>query len=119
MAFDVKQMELDILETVHTRGNIGFIHKPDTPASKFHHEKYPSLEARRQLVAVTEFLIEERYLLHFSAPNKDGDTAGPIRGLTPKGYKRLKELQHKWKTWFCKNWFPVAVAFTTAVIGLL
>ena len=118
MTFDVKQMELDILETVHKRGNIGFIHKPDTPASKFLHEKYPSLEARQQLVAVTEFLIEERYLLHLNVSNKEGEAAVPVRSLTPKGYKRLKELQRPWWIWFKRNGFAVAIATITAVAAI-
>ena len=118
MTFDVKKMELDILEAVHKRGNIGFIHKPDTPAAKFLQKKYPSFEATRQLHAVIEFLIEERYLLHFHAPNKEGGASGAVRGLTPKGFKRLRELQAPRWAWFKENWFPVVVASITASIGV-
>lgn len=46
------------------------------------------------------------------------DARSLIAGLTPKGYKRLKELKHEWKTWLRRNGFAVAIATITALAAI-
>lgn len=117
MAFDVKRMERDILEASNTLGAIGYLNGSHTPASKPLIEKYGSDEAGQQRTAVLSFLLEERYLFPYY------DTEGneqriDARGITPKGYRRLQELQHPIRTWVGANWFGVVVAGITATIGV-
>ena len=118
---DLKQMERDILEAVLTLGEIGYWDNAHTAASKALIKKYleedESGEIDRQMLALIDFLVEKRFLVPVEFV--DGKLAGGYaRGITPKGYRRLRELQAPKWTWFKGNWFPVIVAGITAVIGL-
>ena len=115
MALDLKQMEQDILETVHSLGRIGPLM---SPSSRALWEKYSSTDAGAYLNTVIDYLVEKRYLFPFF-DEAHKEVHATSAGLTPKGLRRLRELQHPWRTWVKKNWFPVAVAAITAFIGLL
>ena len=81
-------------------------------------EKYGSSDAYEQLVAVIDYLVEKRYLFpYFDKVRKE--LRGQAAGLTPEGLKRLQELRHPRWTWVRENWFPLAVAGITAIIGIL
>ena len=118
MAFDIKQMERDVLETVLILGDIGYRGGSHSAASKVLIEKYSgSFDVDQRLVVIVDFLVEERYL--FPVRNDKGEvSSGYARGITPKGLKRLRHLRHPRRTWVRKNWFPVVVAVITAFIGL-
>ena len=109
---DLTRMERDILKAVHTLGPI----IGESPARKELIDKYTAdKDMAQQITAVLEYLVGERYLMPFPPP-----ASGPnfsIRGITPKGIRRLEELEHPVRTWVCANWFPVAVASANVVIG--
>ena len=116
--FDVKQMERDILEASNTLGAIGYFNGSHSTASQVLIEKYGSREEDRQLTTVLDYLVEERYLFPF-CDSKTGEVLnGYARGITPKGYRRLQELQHPIRTWVGANWFAVFVAGVTTAIGV-
>ena len=118
MPLDLKRMERDILEAAHNPGNIAVLTARATPASRALFKKYSSIEEGEQLLAVFQYLVEQRYLM----PGIDWDTGSEnkyfARGLTPKGAKRLRELQAPKWTWFKSNWFPTLVAGITAIAAV-
>ena len=117
-AFDVTRMELDILEAIHTQGDgdIGYFNGSFSPASQVLLEKYGNDDDR--LTVVIDYLVEERYLfLLYEATGKILG-GGYARGITPKGYRRLQELQHPFRTWVKANAFAVTVAAIMASIGI-
>ena len=121
MALDLRQMEQDILEVVRDIGDIGFRDSSHSPASKVLIEKYidkdDPWQSNQQLTVLVDYLVEERYL--FPVFNQKGEVSGSYaRGITPKGLKRLRELQAPRRTWFKENWFPVIVAGITTMIGI-
>ena len=108
------KMEIDILAAAFELGPI----LPGTPAANSLTEAYP--HEQEALTVVADYLIEERFLF----PMFDSTTGlqirnGRARGITPKGMDRLKRLRHPICTWIGENWFPVVVATTTALIGIL
>ena len=116
-AFDITQMELDILELVHTLGNI---QRGNTFVKEFLHGKYGSSdEADQQLTVLIDYLVEKRYLFPYFGSTSHQEITGMARGITPKGMNRLQELQHPIRTWVRANWFAVVVASTTATIGFV
>ena len=126
-AFDVTRMELDILEAIHTQGDgdIGYFNGSFSPASQVLLEKYGNDDDRLTVVieplisSLTDYyLVEERYLfLLYEATGKILG-GGYARGITPKGYRRLQELQHPFRTWVKANAFAVTVAAIMASIGI-
>lgn len=115
---DLGQMERDILEAADKQGQIGLITGSGTPASNSLYEKYSSFEAREQLLSVTQYLLEQRYLMPSFEWEKGSESRYFARSLTPKGLERLRDLRCPIRAWVCKNWFPVMVAFITASIGI-
>ena len=113
-------MERDILEAVYELGEI----RHGTRASQALADKY-SLDAGDnspliQVTAMLNYLVEERFLFpYFSSSSGEELRDGFARGITPKGLDRLKRLRHPVRTWIGENWFPLAVAVTTATIGIL
>ena len=117
MSFNLKQMECDILEITTIRDGSWSIYQPDRAASKFLLNKYASEGGRDQLSVVIQYLLEERYLIP-GLDHSERDSKDIVRGLTPKGYKRLRELQAPKWTWFKSNWFPTSVAAITAIAAV-
>ena len=121
MALDLKKMERDILEVVRDIGDIGFRNSSHSPASKVLIEKYidkdDPWQSNQQLTVLVDYLVEKRYL--FPVHSTDGKvSSGYARGITPKGAKRLRELQVPRWTWFKSNWFPTLVAAITAIAAV-
>ena len=111
---DKYKMELDVLAAAFDLGPI----LPGTPAAQSLDEAYPG--EQEALTVVADYLIEERFLF----PLFDSITGlqvrnGRARGITPKGMDRLSRLRHPIRTWIVENWFPVAVATTTAFLGII
>lgn len=65
-------------------------------------EKYGGLSQMDEetAAALVGYLEEERYLFR---------TSQDLVTITPKGEKRLRQLQHPVRHWVKANWFPVAV----------
>ena len=118
MALDLRQMERDILEAVHTRGKLGLLAGTDWPATQFLIDKYRSDEEQQQVVVLMKYLLEKRYAFPFFDGKTGKELTDYVRGLTPKGFRRLRELQAPRRVWFEDNWFPVVVAAITAMIGV-
>lgn len=107
------KMELDVLAAAFDLGPI----LPGSPAAQSLDEAYPGeLEA---LTVVADYLIEERFLFPLFDSTGLQVRNGRARGITPKGMDRLNRLRHPIRTWIVENWFPVAVATTTALIGII
>ena len=92
MALDLKRMERDILEKTSTQDRMWSIYDAKLPIPQFLLNKYGPKEGREQLIVVIQYLLEERYLIP-PIDNSNRDSRVIVRGLTPKGYKRLRELQ--------------------------
>ncbi len=116
-SFNIQQMERDILEAAHTLGSITYFAGSPTPALKVLIEKYSLEEDIEQLTVVVSHLLEERYLFPYF-DIKGYEQRIDARGITPKGYRRLQELRHPIRSWVGANWFAVAVAAITAIIGI-
>ena len=98
MALDLKEMERDILEATYTLGEIGVIDRPNTPASELLLNKYPWYGARQQMNVLIRHLLEERYLFPAYSYTQHKLSSKIVNGITPKGLKRLRELEHPWRT---------------------
>ena len=113
-------MERDILEAACELGVI----RHGTRASEALVDKYSSDAGDNsplvQVTVMLNYIVEERFLFpYFSSSSGTELRDGFARGITPKGLDRLKRLRHPVRTWIGENWFPVAVAGTTATIGIL
>ena len=107
-------MELDILAAAFELGPI----LPGSPAAQSLSEAYPG--EQEALTVIADYLIEERFLFPlFSSTTGTELLNGRARGITPKGMDRLRRLRHPVRTWIGENWFPVAVAATTASLGII
>ena len=112
-----RQMELDILKTVHELGPIHPVVNP--PAIQRIRSKYDSERENEQVTVVLNYLLEERLLFpYFSGSTGEEQRNTYARGITPKGLERLDRLQHPVRTWIYDNWFGVVVASITALIGI-
>ena len=110
---NIYKMELDVLAAAFDLGPI----LPGTPAAQSLDEAYPG--EQDALTVVADYLIEERFLFPLFDPTGLQVRNGRARGITPKGMDRLNRLRHPTRTWIVENWFPVAVATTTALIGII
>ena len=111
---DKYKMELDVLAAAFDLGAI----LPGTPAAQSLDEAYPG--EQEALTVVADYLIEERFLFPLFDPTTGLQVRnGRARGITPKGMDRLNRLRHPIRTWIVENWFPVAVATTTAFLGII
>ena len=107
------KMELDVLAAAFDLGPI----LPGSPAAQSLDEAYPG--EQEALTVVADYLIEERFLFPLFDSTGLQVRNGRARGITPKGMDRLNRLRHPIRTWTVENWFPLAVATTTALIGII
>ena len=114
MSFDVEQMERDILEVAYTFGDTS----SDEATEAIRKKCGSTPEAIGQVTVVLEWLVEERYLFPFIDSRTGRVLPAEARGITPKGYRRLRELQHPIRTWIRANWFGVLVLGVTASISV-
>ena len=112
-----RNTELDVLVTVK---DYGAINGRDTKAVERLFSLYPDesvFEYEGIASVVVDALVDSGHLL----PVKD--TKGIrqqacARGLTPKGVRRLYELEHPVRAWIKANWFPFVVACVTTCVGV-
>ena len=121
---DAEKMERDILRAVRDLGDIHVNRRSTptrcTPAASQLMKLYPKdgdLPTARLWVFVDSMVVSGD-LLHFRRAPGDMGAEGAARGVTPKGERRLYELEHPHRAWIKANWFPVAIATITAVIGI-
>ena len=118
MAINVKQMEQDLLETARDKAPIGLVGEAGRSARQFLADKYPSKEESQQLTVVMQYLLEERYIYPFFDGVTKLESRDYVRGITPKGMRRLEELQAPRRAWFRDNWFPATIAGITAGVSI-
>ncbi len=108
------KMKLDVLAAAFELGPI----LPGSPAAQSLAETYP--DEQEALTVVADYLIEERFLFPlFNSATRTEVWNGRARGITPKGMDRLRRLKRPVRTWIGENWFPVVVAATTALLGII
>ena len=77
-----------------------------------------SKEEWRGIEVMLEYLESEGYIYIYRLPSGVVLPGDAIRGITPRGLRRLEELQHPVRAWMEANWFPLTVAVITSVIGI-
>ena len=111
----VRQIERDILEAAES-GRISFFDATEAWDKLTLLYAYES-HSRERVIAIMDYLICERYL----SPVRDREgniLSARAMGVTPRGHRRLQELRHPVGTWIAENWFALAVAVTTALVGI-
>ena len=114
-----RNTELDVLVTVNDCGAIGVFDGGPTKASKRLFSLYPefSIGYEGKVSVVVDALVGSGHLLPVN--NTQGKREqGYARGLTPKGVRRLYELEHPVRAWMKANWFPFVVACVTTCVGV-
>ena len=121
---DAEKMERDILRAVRDLGEILADRRSNpttyTAAAARLMELYPkdgALPAGRLWVFV-DSMVASGDLLHYQRSPLGVAEPGATRGLTPKGERRLYELENPIGSWINANWFPVFIAAITALIGI-
>ena len=113
-----RNTELDVLSAVRDYGAIGFFSGSHTEATKQLLELYAENDIKFDGVvsAYIDALVDSQHLLPVI------DTKGVrqhlyARALTPKGARRLHELEHPVQAWMEANWFPFSIACVTTCVG--
>ena len=114
-----RNTELDVLVTVNDCGAIGVFDGRHTKASERLFSLYPdfSVGYEGKVSVFVDALVDSGHLLPVN------DTKGIrqqayARGLTPKGLRRIYELEHPVRAWIKANWFPFVVACVTTCVGV-
>ena len=114
-----RNTELDVLVTVKDYGAIGVFDGRHTKASERLFSLYHdfSVAYGGKVSVFVDALVGSGHLLPVN------DTQGNprqayARGLTPKGVRRLYELEHPIRAWMKANWFPFVVACVTTCVGV-
>ena len=112
-----RNTELDILVTVK---DYGAINGRDTKAVERLFSLYPDESVFEYAGIVSVFvdaLVASGHLLPVN--NMQGiPQQAMARGLTPKGVRRLYEVEHPVRAWIKANWFPFVVACVTTCVGV-
>ena len=113
-----RRMEKDVLRAVADYGLI----LPGTPAERAISAEYPN-EGRdlgevidNKVTIVIDGMVADGLL--FPVTSAGGPvTGGRARGLTPKGWERLYQLDHPVRLWMKQQWFPLTVAVVTSLVS--
>ena len=114
-----RNTELDILVTVKDYGAIGYVSGRHAKASERLLSLYSdeSLEYDGILSVFIDALVDSGHLLPVNDVQGNRLQAY-ARGLTPKGVRRLYEVEHPVRAWMKANWFPLVVACVTTCVGV-
>ena len=114
-----RNTELDILFTARDYGKIGYFGNSHSEASERLFSLYSeeSIEYDGIVSAYVDALVDSGHLLPVNSTQGIRQQAY-ARALTPKGERRLYELEHPVRAWMKANWFPFLVACVTTVVGL-
>ena len=111
----VEQIERDILEAAEN-GTVSFF-DPNDAWDRLTLLYAYELHLQARVIGIIDYLVLERYLSPIV--DREGKTlSARARGITPRGHRRLQKLRHPIRTWIWKNWFPLAVAVVTALVGI-
>ena len=97
--------ELDILVTVKDYGALGYFNGSHTKGSERLFSLYPdeSVEYEGIVSVFVDALVDSGHLLPVNSAEGHRRQAY-ARGLTPKGVRRLYELEHPVRAWIKANW---------------
>ena len=112
-----RNVELDVLRAARDYGRIGVFGDGHSKASQWLNSLYPAGSENERLTIAVISLVDSWYL----SPVKDldGNVQQPYaRGITPKGDRRLYELEYPVRAWVKGNWFPFLVACITICVGM-
>ena len=114
-----RNTELDILLAVREYGAIGYFNGSHSKASKRLFSLYPeeSLGYDGIVSVFVDSLVDSGHLLPVKN-TKGTRQQAYARGLTPKGLRRLHELEHPVRAWMKANWFPFVVACVSSCVGV-
>ena len=115
-----RNTELDILVTVKDYGALGYFNGSHTKALERLFSLYPdeSVFEYDGIVSVfVDALVDSGHLLPVNKTKGIREQAS-ARGLTPKGVRRLYEVEHPVRAWIKANWFPFVVACVTTCVGV-
>ena len=114
-----RNTELDVLVTVKDYGEIGFFDGRHTKASERLFNLYHdfSIGYGGKVSVFVDALVGSGHLLPVN-DMKGNRQQAHARGLTPKGVRRLYELEHPVRAWMKANWFPFVVACVTICVGV-
>ena len=112
-----RNTELDVLVTAR---DYGALIGRDTKGAERLFSLYPdeSVFEHNGIVSVfVDALVDSGHLLPV---NNTQGIRRPVsaRGLTPKGVRRLYEVEHPVRAWIKANWFPFVVACVTTCVGV-
>ena len=115
----MRNTELDVLVTVKDYGALGFFNGRHTKASERLLSLYPleSVEYDGIVSIFVDALVDSGHLLPVN-DMKGIRQQACARGLTPKGVRRLYEVEHPVRAWMKANWFPFVVACVTTCVGV-
>ena len=103
-----RNTELDVLVTVK---DYGALIGRDTKGVERLFSLYPDESV------FVDALVDSGHLLPVN--NTQGiRRQASARGLTPKGVRRLYEVEHPVRAWIKANWFPFVVACVTTCVGV-
>ena len=113
-------VERDVLKAVQLYGRLGPTDQEQDTALGWLAKRYDmSDHATSQLLTcVSDYLVEQRYLWPYFSSEGGQIVQARVRGITPKGIERLRELDHPVRTWVGRNWFPVVVAAIASTVAL-
>ena len=113
-----QQMERDILLIVR---DFGQVHPGSVAAEKLS-RMYPNtgdqsqINPANEITATFDYLVAECYLWPLFDSEGRELRNGLARAITPKGLKRLRQIEHPVRAWIGDNWFPFVVALATVAL---
>ena len=115
----MRNTELDVLVTVKDYGALGYFNGRLPKASERLLSLYPleSVEYDGIVSIFVDALVDSGHLLPVNDAQGIRQQAC-ARGLTPKGVRRLYEVEHPVRAWMKANWFPFVVACVTTCVGV-
>ena len=118
-ARNVLGVERHVLEAALDHGQLGFLNGKQSDATEALLARYPKdAYSRWQITQVVNHLVDVQCLT--PTFNTDGERIRPYAGgITPKGYERLRQLQHPQRYWAKSNWFPLFVAASTSLLAVV
>ena len=115
----MRNTELDVLVTVR---DYGALNSTRAKALERLLSLYPDDESVRKYDGILNIFIDALVDSGHLQPvisTKGIRLQALARGLTPKGLRRIYELEHPVRAWIKANWFPFVIACVTTCVGVV
>ena len=112
-----EQMEKDILRSVRDNGPMWGDNESLAEYAKELCDRYTE-HGGQMVTVIIASMCNDGLLYPITDTEGKFDPANGARGVTLRGLQRLDRLEHRWRYWGQENWFPLAVAFATAGVGV-